>query len=708
MKLCLVLALLVGFPVNNLFASTIPIDVFKGQLEAIKPLFGTQPEQARNMLDSLMLVAQSQSGEHHEACVYLHQGRYHKFMNNFDKSLEFFSMGLPLAQKYSDDQLEAQFLRELGSRKSQTGETLVALEYYYSAIVAGKKAKDYRLVGACYSLIGNVFRVLGDYYKAIEYTLLAENNYRKAGFEEGAAWIQYTLAVIYADLQLYSEATNYLDLSLAKYEQVATESGDSLGIAICMDQYGKIQFENNDLIKARESFARSKNIYVAVSNTRGMSINLKNLGKVEYKLGNYEKTIELLTQANNINKAQGSPYGQASIYEYIGRSLYAKHEYQAAIDSLERGLQMAISTKQRPIQKDLYGVLANMYYEQGQIKTAFAYFTKQAALSDSLTEASANLKMAGLKNIYEMEQRRQLINELEVQNQITSVELERQQNIQLLLLIGGGIITLFLVIVMYLFNTKRKTLILVEQQRKELETLIATKDKFFSIIAHDLRGPLGIIMQTLSTFLEMFPDMSRDEIFDMLQSMENTSTKTFKLLENLLMWSRLQSGTLVATPESIDIPKQVKLAIDMHQERANTKGVELACSSASEFSAYVDPDMLSGILRNLISNAVKFTSAGDEIHVSIDRSSDGILVKVKDSGIGIPDSKLPHIFKVGNKFNRKGTSGEESSGLGLILVKEFVELQGGKIDIDSQEGQGTTVTLTIPEKPSGPATKILL
>ena len=345
-----ILLLLCGIPEVTHGAGRQSLEPLQVSLEGVRTLAKTQVEQAQKQLDSLATISFEVDQNLVQAHFHYTQGIIHKYLNQNEIAEAEFMRGLPLAQKYSDHQLTARILRELGAQRNRVGDNLETLRYYYAAIEMAGKVDDFRLIGACNSLIGNVFRVLGDYHKSIEFTLLALQNYQKAEFEEGYAWIAYTLGVIYLDLNLYDEALEQLNTSLNTYTKVAHESGDSLGIAICLDQIGQAHFEQDQLILARQSFDRANSIYAMGNNIRGLSISFKNLGKVEYKLGEYDRSIELLMQAYRINQNEGAIFGMATLYEFIGLSLFAKHEYQAAIDSVELGLEFAISTNQRPLE----------------------------------------------------------------------------------------------------------------------------------------------------------------------------------------------------------------------------------------------------------------------------------------------------------------------------------------------------------------------
>ncbi|MCF7827091.1 MAG: HAMP domain-containing histidine kinase [Candidatus Marinimicrobia bacterium] len=343
----------------------------------------------------------------------------------------------------------------------------------------------------------------------------------------------------------------------------------------------------------------------------------------------------------------------------------------------------------------LYGVLAEMYHEQRDIETAYEYLALQTALTELLAERLASVKVTGMKNFHEREDRRRQLNSLYFENQIIKLKLDEQKSAQMQLAAVVLLVTTFLIILIFMFLSKRKTLLLVNAQRRELESLVATKNKFFSIISHDLRGPLGGTMQLIATAIELYPELSREKILELLKSMNETSRKTYLLLENLLVWSRFQTGAMQVKRQNIDLAKFIDDEVSMQEAKAKTKGIDLKNLSRDKVLVFADLDMLGTILRNLLSNAVKFTPEGGKVLISVNRIESRVEVSVKDTGIGIPASQFENIFSLENQFNRKGTKGEESNGLGLILVREFVEELGGHIDVESVEGEGTTFTFSL-------------
>jgi len=246
-----------------------------------------------------------------------------------------------------------------------------------------------------------------------------------------------------------------------------------------------------------------------------------------------------------------------------------------------------------------------------------------------------------------------------------------------------------------------KNLLLYEitEVKEKLEEALREKDKLFSIIAHDLKSPfsgfLGIA-NLLSTNIE---DLSREELIEIAKMLKESAENTYKLIENLLEWSRVQRGMIQFKPDWVNLFYLVNEISSLQAVNLQKKELQFLNEIPPELELFADMNMLSTIFRNLISNAIKFTPRGGKVIVSATKNADGeTLIAVRDTGIGIPADMLPVLFKVGAKTSRPGTEGESSTGLGLVLCKEYVEKHGGKIWVESTEGSGTTFFFTIPNQ----------
>ena len=237
----------------------------------------------------------------------------------------------------------------------------------------------------------------------------------------------------------------------------------------------------------------------------------------------------------------------------------------------------------------------------------------------------------------------------------------------------------------------------VKRKNEELLKVITEKDKFFSIIAHDLRSPFNAFLGLTQIMAEDLTNLSMNELQNIANSMNNSAINLFRLLENLLQWSRMQQGLITYNPEMIELSKLVDESIEMILEIINKKNILLTIDIPSNLKLNADSNMLQTVIRNLVSNAVKFTTRGGKINISAKfLSSDTVEVAINDTGIGMNKEFLENIFRLDTDTNRKGTEGEPSTGLGLLLCKEFVEKNGGKIWAESEEGKGSCFRFTLP------------
>lgn len=232
------------------------------------------------------------------------------------------------------------------------------------------------------------------------------------------------------------------------------------------------------------------------------------------------------------------------------------------------------------------------------------------------------------------------------------------------------------------------------EQSIELQKLIATKDKFFSILAHDLRGPIGGFMGITDFLLE---DLSADEKNELSIELNHSAHSLFSLLENLLEWARIQQGQIAFNPVDIDLNELVQECLKAQSDSIRKKDIRIDVTIAENQVVFADENMLQSIIRNLLSNAVKFTPKNGNISVSASTNQNGsVVVLIKDSGIGMKSEMVSNLFCLNANNSRPGTEGERSSGLGLHLCKDFVEKHGGEIWVESEVNIGTSFYFSIP------------
>ncbi len=240
---------------------------------------------------------------------------------------------------------------------------------------------------------------------------------------------------------------------------------------------------------------------------------------------------------------------------------------------------------------------------------------------------------------------------------------------------------------------KNKELKLSEQNLKESN---ATKDRLFSIIGHDLRGPIGGFKQLIDFLISDFDLNETETLSEILQSAQGTATTTYDLLENLLLWAKSLQNNITFSPVNCNLNEITTKTIILLQEVANQKEIMIHNKTPENQSVYADVNMLTTVIRNLISNAIKFTPNNKSITISINKDENYWVISIKDEGIGISPNDIKKIFNPNINFTTYGTNLEKGSGLGLMLCQEFIEKHGGKIWIESELGKGSDFKFMLP------------
>lgn len=237
----------------------------------------------------------------------------------------------------------------------------------------------------------------------------------------------------------------------------------------------------------------------------------------------------------------------------------------------------------------------------------------------------------------------------------------------------------------------------LKKSKEQLADLNSSKDKFFSILSHDLRSPFSGLIGLAEYLRDNADEVDSADVKEVAEVIRSSSEKVFKLLENLLQWSRLQTGSLAYNPSEFDVYELIFNNVELLKNSAKEKKIALDFDSEVDSIVFADYQMIDSTIRNLITNAIKFTPEDGRISVKSNKTKGFIEISVSDTGIGMTPIQLKKLFKIDVHFVREGTNAEKGSGLGLILCKEFVEKNGGNLRVESSEKTGTKVSFTLPE-----------
>ena len=236
----------------------------------------------------------------------------------------------------------------------------------------------------------------------------------------------------------------------------------------------------------------------------------------------------------------------------------------------------------------------------------------------------------------------------------------------------------------------------LSSMNEELKLLNSSKDKFFSIIAHDLRGPFHNILGFADILTDDFDDLNESQKKDIAGNINISTKKVYGLLENLLKWAASQTNSISFNPESLNIKTLIEESMNVLNDMAKNKNIEIRLAKAEVENVYADKEMVKTVIRNLIGNALKFTLQGGLVEIEVIEDDRFARISVKDNGIGMDSTYLENLFSIESMQSRPGTENESGSGLGLILCKEYIEKNGGRLGVTSKIGTGSTFTFTLP------------
>jgi len=586
------------------------------------------------------------------------------------------------------------------------GETAYYLPDYFGAIPAYEKAmplfkelKDTLNIFNCYNSIGLCYYFMNQGEKAIVQFI---NGLKLCDTDiEKCADLLSNIAMVHNKMRNHQEA-------IVNYRKALTKNiiiRDSSSIGVDYNGLGEVFSSMDRWDSASVNYFKALHIYKKLKNIGRQSIILTNLGYIYKNFpDSLNKALSYFNQASNGFKKAGMQQFEAEVKSGIGSIYFKKAKYTDAIKMFEKSLELNVKYLQGLLMKKInYKGLSDTYEKTGDYKSAFKYSVLYAQYSDSLNQKEKYEQIVTLEKQYDTKKKEGEILQLHAKQELTNVQLKKNKQ---LILLGFIMALLFLMLVFFIskkYLEKNKSNLLLEEKNKQIEQseqelslLNAAKNKLFSIIAHDLKNPIHTIMgysYLLSQSYEKYSEKERRKFsVDIYQSTNNI----FRLLENLLEWSKSQTGRLNFTPIETEFCRILENSISILRPMASLKKIELTATCIGNVKVFADPFMIETILRNLINNAIKFTPNNGFIHIAVERIENMVKISIRDSGIGISDDDLKNLFQIDSTVKRKGTNNEDGSGLGLILCNEFISKNNGKLWVESTLGKGSTFYCTIP------------
>lgn len=419
------------------------------------------------------------------------------------------------------------------------------------------------------------------------------------------------------------------------------------------------------------------------------SVSLNNIGELYRLMKNHERAIANHEAALSIRQAVKDVGGIAESYNNLGALYLEMKDYKKAIMQLNLALQAGHEAQKQEHIRNSYDYLSMCYKQLNDFKKALEYKENHLAIEKFIENEKNERQLLETQNRYIISKNEIAINQLKSDREHDEKIIKEQTKLRniLILLIACGLIIGLLVLYLYIQNRR---------SNHKLQNINATKDKLFSIIGHDLKGPLNSLSSFVSLLHNHTDSLSKEEIKILSKDIDKSLKNLFTLLENLLEWSRSQAGNMDFKKEVFDLSSVVKENEALLRGQIENKGLTLRNETQEGVWVQAHRNSINTVLRNLISNAIKFTPAGGTITVSADALKDQWRINVTDTGVGMCETVLQKLFKIGTKHSTLGTAQEKGTGLGLILCKDFVEKNGGRIGVESKVGAGSKFYFTVP------------
>jgi signal transduction histidine kinase len=650
------------------------------------------------------------------------------------QALDYGKLALQIAEDNNLQAKVADALRHIGVVYWQLGSFNMAMDFLQESNIIFQRIGNQIGIARTYSNIGLVFWEQGHYEKALENYFQALRVMEDMDDQSVVAPVLNNIGLVYQSQKDFSLAEDFHLRSL----EIKRELGDEKGIAFSLNNLGVVKQETGDYLTALEYFSEALSIREKLLDKREIANTKNNIGNLYFLMGNPDYALANLKQALDLYFEVNDRSGLAQTYHYLALVSRQIDSLTQAVSYSETSLEIASEIGHLRIVSDNYRNLAGIMALRGDYQKAYNYQEKYLNLRDSIFTRESQQRIVEMQIMYDRERKESEIELLRKSNQINALNLQKQRILKnfLLALAFLVMISLFLLYNRFLFITRSNRLLekqkeeitqnnqklmvlnknLLEQKQKveELNQKLnqtnqrllesekhlietnATKDKFFSIISHDLRNPFASIVSFSRILKRDIHNLGKEELQELARELDKSVLKINNLLENLLQWSRTQTGKMKYHPEYLALNDLVRDSINLFSGNAREKEIMLVDSVDSDLVVFADQNMTNTVIRNLMSNALKYSDAGGKIIIKSQVKNKMAYISIIDDGVGMTPDQMAQLWNVNTIHTTYGTRDEKGSGLGLLLCKEFIEKQGGEIGVKSEKGKGSEFTFSLP------------
>ncbi len=617
-----------------------------------------------------------------------------------EKNIESSTSLLIRAMEDNDQPTQAKALTELGLiYLVQANNYERAMNYFTQALMLEDSLNLRHERVFTYLAIARIFEEVSDYEKSIQYLDQCMSLNEQSKDVPTFVVILNTLGRNHAAMGHIEKAFEQYELALGYKDQFDDRETE----AEVYFNLGNLDLMQGKFTTALENHKTALAIRRNEKDKKKEAISLHTIGILYQSMKNNERALANHGAALEIRQRLKDKKGMAESYNNIGAIYYQQKNLKRAIANLQLGLEAARESQSQEEIRKSYEYLGMCCSSIGNYKKALEYKDLYLAIHDFIQHEKSEHQILEMQSLYFLTKKETQIDKLEIDRVQREKELITQKKIQnfLIIIIVLGVIISLLGI--YLYTMKRKSNIAlkaandeVKEKNLTLSNLNATKDKFFSIISHDLKGPLNSLTSFSGLLINHLDSLSKEEIQMLAKDLDKSLKNLFVLLENLLEWSRSQTGNIEFKPVAFDLAAVLQQNKELLNTQAQNKNITILSETTDEVIVHAHQQSVNTVVRNLISNAIKFTPESGVIALTLQRANNEVQVSISDTGVGMSKEVIDKLFKIETKHSTQGTANEKGTGLGLILCKEFIEKNGGRIWVKSEIGKGSVFSFTLP------------
>jgi signal transduction histidine kinase len=683
------------------------------------PLFITTSEvvfgQTRNEIDSVLSIIKGETNKEILIDNYNNLANLYSY-SDIDSAYFYANKALESSEKagYKNGKAEAFYL--LAFFNNRIGKHNEAIDNLENAIKIYTELGDSSYLVGCYNNLGVLYSYSTDQKTSLEYFIKAMNMAEQINETFALSEAYSNIGSNYEFLKEYVSALKYYNKAL----EVDLKTLNQHNIAFSYITLGGINLKLQRYESARDSLMKAKQfISVVDDNYRKTELYIY-LSDYYIETDQLDSAIYNIKVAKEINSKEKYNTLDADILTLEGDLLFKQKKYSECLVFYDNAIEQFLNQNILDGLYEIYMSKSEALSELGKHEKAFETFKKAQKLNEDFKPQEIAKTLGEFENAERIkEETTKLRLEQEILNQKDRNEIlvVRAKLHAAIFSIAFLLVIVALVIYFYVVNRKhnlilRENYYVIRDQKRQLEenflelktneekltALNATKDKFFSIIAHDLKNPFNVLVG-LSDIVINDPDVRHSEDFEeIMDGIFKTAKSGYNLLDNLLVWARSQTGGLEYKPEMVNLSEIVATNMAFFSESAKAKNIDVCSSVPSILEVYADYNMMSFIVRNLLNNAIKFSYPNGKIEIRANKRNDFHVFTIQDFGTGMKTETMEKLFKIESTNPSTGTANETGTGLGLLICKEFVEKNSGEIWVESEKGIGSSFHFSIPVK----------